>query len=369
MSVTRLTKDQFIPFLDINKDKTFENSNWTRIDYSTIFELTINETEEDIHYICFENPITVVTSNKPELPQEIALYEGNPMYDFMFDQLYNLPIGEDCKVPFILAFGGSEKRAWRGICTISGKTLNTIDGRISFSMKIGGEITKGFYKITDGKVEFIIKEQTPTPSDEEGSKVITVKPTVTVDSNILSESDVISSSGSIIFASEVEVTSARINSRTFSSAEAAQNYVFANSYYTPEDRKPWKAFDGNESTLWSTEITDNTAGMYLGYNFLEPISNAKIRMTTSVDDVLPTPQFKFQGCVDSVINEDSVWEDLTDVITLSQYESKQTLEYTVNSDKAYCVYRLYLVRGSQGTNFGWAVYELSISGKGGADVK
>lgn len=168
MSVTRLTKDQFIPFLDINKDKTFENSNWTRIDYSTIFELTVNEVEEDIHYICFENPITVVTSNKPELPQEIALYEGNPMYDFMFDQLYNLPIGEDCKVPFILAFGGSEKRAWRGICTISGKTLNTIDGRISFSMKIGGEITKGFYKIVDGKVVFST-QNTPEPTQSCGT--------------------------------------------------------------------------------------------------------------------------------------------------------------------------------------------------------
>lgn len=174
MSVTKLTKNQFIPFLDINKDKTFEHSKWTRIDYSTIFELTINETEEDVHYICFENPITVVTSNKPELPQEIALYEGNPMYDFMFEELYNLPIGEDCKVPFILTFGGSEKRAWRGICTISGKTLNTIDGRISFSMKIGGEITKGFYKINNGTVEF--NTQSPTESTESCGTIAEISP-------------------------------------------------------------------------------------------------------------------------------------------------------------------------------------------------
>lgn len=103
--------------------------------------------------------------------------------------------------------------------------------------------------------------------------------------------------------------------------------------------------------------------MYIGYNFLEPVSNAKIQMTTSVDNVSPTPQFKFQGCTDSVINDDSVWDDLTDVITLSQDESKQTLEYTINSDKAYCAYRLYIVRGGQGDTFGWAVYELSINGK------
>lgn len=154
-----------------------------------------------------------------------------------------------------------------------------------------------------------------------------------------------------------------VTSQIFSSEEDAQNYVFANSYYIGDDRKPWRAFDGNDSSFWSTEIADSTAGKYIGYNFLEPVSNAKIQMTTSVDNVSPTPQFKFQGCADSVINDDSVWDDLTDVITLSQDESKQTLEYTINSDKAYCAYRLYIVRGGQGDTFGWAVYELSINGK------
>ena len=154
-----------------------------------------------------------------------------------------------------------------------------------------------------------------------------------------------------------------ITSQTFSSEQAAQNYVFANSYYVGDDRNPWRAFDGNYSSFWSTESTDSTAGKYIGYNFLVPVSNAKIQTTMSVDNVSPTPQFKFQGCTDSVINDDSVWEDLTDVITLSQYESKQTLEYTINSDTAYCAYRLYIVRGSQSSNFGWAVYELSINGK------
>ena len=105
-------------------------------------------------YICYENAVTEITSNKPELPQEIALYEGNPIYDFMIGELQNLPTGTGCKVPFLICFGGTGKIAWRGICTISGKVLNTVDGKVTFSMKMGGDITKGTYTITEGVPTF-----------------------------------------------------------------------------------------------------------------------------------------------------------------------------------------------------------------------
>lgn len=158
--LTKLTRDQFIPFLDVKNDKTFEASEWKRIDLSTIFELTVNEEEEDMDYICYPSAVTEIKTNKPELPQEIALYEGNPIYDFMMEQIYKLPTGDDVKIPFLLAFGGTEKRAWRGICTISGKTLNTVDGKITFSMKFGGDIERGTYDIADGVPTFT-KEQEP----------------------------------------------------------------------------------------------------------------------------------------------------------------------------------------------------------------
>ena len=106
----KLTRNQFIPFLDTAKDSTFVASTWKRIDYSTIFELTMNEQEEDMDYICYENAVTEINANKPELPQEIACYEGNAIYDFMFEQFYNMPTGADVKVPFLMCFGGSEKK-------------------------------------------------------------------------------------------------------------------------------------------------------------------------------------------------------------------------------------------------------------------
>ena len=160
-AMTKLKKNSFIPFLDVAKDATFLANDWGRIDYSTIFELTMGEQEEDMDYICFESPVTEINTNQPELPQEIALYEGNKMYDFMAEEFYNLPVGSDCKVPYLLCFGGSDKRAWRGMCTITSKVLNTVDGKITFTMKIGGDIEKGTYTITDGAPSFTPASTTP----------------------------------------------------------------------------------------------------------------------------------------------------------------------------------------------------------------
>ena len=153
-AMKKLTRNIFIPFLDILKDSTFEASSWKRIDYSTIFELTMNEQEEDMDYICYANAVTEINANKPELPQEMACYEGNPIYDFMYEQFYNMPTGSDVKVPFLMCFGGSGKKAWRCMATITSKVLNTVDGKITFSIKLGGDIEKGTYTIDDGVPTF-----------------------------------------------------------------------------------------------------------------------------------------------------------------------------------------------------------------------
>lgn len=153
-AMTKLTRNQFIPFLDVTKDKTFASSSWKQIDYSTIFELTMNENEEDMDYICFANAVTEINGNKPELPQEIACYEGNPIYDFMFNEFFNMPVGSDVKVPFLMCFGGTEKKAWRCVATLTSKVLNTVDGKITFSIKMGGDIEKGTYEITSGAPTF-----------------------------------------------------------------------------------------------------------------------------------------------------------------------------------------------------------------------
>ena len=154
MSVeTKLTRDQFIPFLDVKKDKTFASSEWKRIDKSTIFSLSAGEQTEDVKYIC--NPVdeTEVTGNKPELPQEIAVLEGNAVYDFLIGELESLPVGEDCKVPYLFCFGGSDKVAWRGTATLTDKVINTVDGKVTFTIKVN-TVEKGTWSITEGVPTF-----------------------------------------------------------------------------------------------------------------------------------------------------------------------------------------------------------------------
>ena len=156
--MTKLKRNQFIPFLDVEKDTTLQACSWKSVVYSTIFELTMNEQEEEMDYICFENAVTEINSNQPELPQEIACYEGNPIYDFMAKEFFEMPTGADTKVPFLMCFKKKKKRAWRCIATLTSKVLNTVDGKITFSIKMGGTIEKGTYTIEAGAPTFVPAE-------------------------------------------------------------------------------------------------------------------------------------------------------------------------------------------------------------------
>ncbi|MBE5807643.1 MAG: hypothetical protein E7317_04810 [Clostridiales bacterium] len=149
---TKLTKNKFIPFLDVAQGS--ENTpSWKRIDKSTIFALNPNPQAEAMDYICYESPIDEVDHYEPELPQEIALYEGNPMYDFIAQMFYDLPVGEDAKVPALICFAGTAKKAWHiPDNVIELGELNTVDGKLSFTLKLGGDIEKGTYTINESGV-------------------------------------------------------------------------------------------------------------------------------------------------------------------------------------------------------------------------
>ena len=150
---TKLTKNNFIPFLDINKGAGTES--WKRIDKSTIFAMNPNPQSESVDYICYESPVEEIDHYEPELPQEIALYEGNPMYDFIFQMFYDLPVGSEAKVPALVCFAGEGKKAWMiPDNVIQLGELNTVDGKLSFTLKFGGDIKKGTYTLTAGVPSF-----------------------------------------------------------------------------------------------------------------------------------------------------------------------------------------------------------------------
>lgn len=158
MSEVLLKKSQCIPFLATAAETGSTGTvtyTWTRIDKSTKFTLNPNPQTEKMDYICWDAPKTEVDHYEPELPQEIRMAEENPMYDFIFDKFWHLPVGDACVVPCLICFPGSDKNAWlvKEATLVLGE-MDTIGKKISFTINLGGDITLGTYTITGGVPAF-----------------------------------------------------------------------------------------------------------------------------------------------------------------------------------------------------------------------
>lgn len=151
-AMTKLTRDRFIPFLNAG---TEEAPQWKRVDFSTIFSLDPGAQTQEMDYICYETTLTEITGYRPQLPQEIALYEGNGLYDFMFRRFYRLPVGAQARVPALICFGGSDRLCWYvPDCAVTLGALDTVAGKLSFTLSLGGDIQRGTYAIVDGAPVF-----------------------------------------------------------------------------------------------------------------------------------------------------------------------------------------------------------------------
>lgn len=161
--MTKLKKTDFIPFIDTSRtvNTTTWTPTWKRVDLSTIFSLNPNPQTQTMDYISYETPVDVIKHYQPELPQEIALYEGNAVYDFVFAMFYGLPTGSAATVPVLICFGGTGKKAWQvKQATLVLGELAAVDGKLSFSLKLGGDIDKGTYSIADGTPTFTAEDDT-----------------------------------------------------------------------------------------------------------------------------------------------------------------------------------------------------------------
>lgn len=161
MAEKKITKNLVIPFIDVSKTANSDSwsPTWKRIDKSTIFDLALNPQSESVDYIAYEAAIEEISSYQPELSQEIALYRGNPIYDFVEGLCIDLPVGDDVKVPFLLAWPPAEDNSIRGWqvkdCRLLLSNYNSVDGKITFTLKLGGDIEKGTVTVsTDGVPTF-----------------------------------------------------------------------------------------------------------------------------------------------------------------------------------------------------------------------
>lgn len=161
-----LTRDLYIPLIDANairkaigEDIVGTGNDWVRIDKSTIFELSFNPQEETQGYIDTANDTTYVKSYQPELPQEIILDNSNELYKLMHPFCMKMPTGSSAEVPTLLVMPDmSTGKATAGYkwdkSIVSPGSLNTVDGKLSFTLKLNGKIDNGTVTFTDGKAVF-----------------------------------------------------------------------------------------------------------------------------------------------------------------------------------------------------------------------
>lgn len=157
MAEVKITKNKVIPFLDISGTANTGASwvpVWKRIDKSTIFDMAFNPQSTTEDYIAYETAIEEISGYQPELPQEIALYRGNAVYDYVESLCYNLEVGDALRIPFLLCWppeDGGQIKAWQvkeNRLLLS--NYNSVEGKVTFTLKIGGDIERGTVTISEG---------------------------------------------------------------------------------------------------------------------------------------------------------------------------------------------------------------------------
>lgn len=153
--LTKLKKFRTIPFIKGEDDTT-----WLRIGKSTIFSLAVNANVVTNDYIEDEAPTDEITYYKPTLPQELAAYKGDPAFDAIYKMFYNLPTGAEAKRDVLIVFDGNIAsttpnaeptfNGWQVNATIVLTEFNTVDGKITFTLNLNGNINRCAVKITDG---------------------------------------------------------------------------------------------------------------------------------------------------------------------------------------------------------------------------
>ena len=143
--MAKMTRDLFRPYLSINQ--TGDAPQWLRIDKSTQFEFSWNPSTEEKGYITDKNDATEVSGYAPELPEELALDTSSPLFTPLHDFLWQFNVGQDAQVPFLLVLpdaSGEPKVGYMwASATLTGDTLNSVDGVLSFTIAPNGDPVKG----------------------------------------------------------------------------------------------------------------------------------------------------------------------------------------------------------------------------------
>ena len=93
-----------------------------------------------------------------ERPQEIALESTNAIYQFIDELFWSFPVGSDAQVPVLIVRPDSNGAPTVGMCwnkaVIVPNTLNTVDGKYTYSLKLNGDPTPGTVAISGSTITF-----------------------------------------------------------------------------------------------------------------------------------------------------------------------------------------------------------------------
>lgn len=164
------SRNLFVPLIEANAIRNItgfgtptETDDWVRVDKSETFELGFNPQTVTKAYIDTKNDETSIGSYQTSMEQEIIIDGNNPLYALMYEFSMAFPTGSEAKIPCALIMpsvrksGEADAFIWRETMLAPG-TINTIDKKLTFTMNLNGEMTRGIGTKDDTTGKFTITD-------------------------------------------------------------------------------------------------------------------------------------------------------------------------------------------------------------------
>lgn len=134
--------------------------NFTRIAKSTTLTIAMNPETETYDYIVDESPTDELTKYKPSIEQDLSTIKGEPDYEFIFKQFFDMKTGSEAQVNAMIVFmampGTAENsfKAWKSKVSVIINDYDAVAKKINFTVSFGGTMQKGTATLASGKPVF-----------------------------------------------------------------------------------------------------------------------------------------------------------------------------------------------------------------------
>ena len=127
---------------------------WKQIKKSTDNTITMNAETQTFDYIVDESPTTEINRYAPSLSQPLAMYKGEPDYEFVFDKFFDQAVGADAHSEILIVFYGADAasayKAWKASCILQIDNMNPVESTITATITFNGTTEKGTAEVIDG---------------------------------------------------------------------------------------------------------------------------------------------------------------------------------------------------------------------------